>query len=1706
MERRGFKTKMNRSPVNFSEKNAHGDEPVTAPRVKQYGGVEPRDMYSLPSVSVRSTSALMTSVDSCNRSPQCRRPSLTPRHTCNAVFAGTQAHGERKDRRLMVLAPPKESDGPRCIRLAPNGTLGSVHFESTNATGNRDTAAGEEGLDESGAYSQSSDVPPLEEQLCLEDLQRLMLVFSSTPSLPPVNDDASFERMTDFRRCGAALPSQANSSCTNTETNVKEDQSQGEQAASVEENVGKAGSLVPKRSFIVERRNKPRGALTVNSRSGLKFVFENKEELQRVLTQAWDCSQNFDRTYSRALSEDEFSQAVRRLVPAAGDDEIMDLMKRVDYEAKGTISWDDFATFLVSQGRHHSNLSQGTFGEFSNVPDPESCFPSQQHVNGTCMEADGQRNILLTGGSEGTVRAWNLNTLASCGVVFSGDCWVVGVHWANHIQGIIIVTMDRRVMILDSKTLEVRRLFRGRPVVDTFEGYMYAHDSVETVRVGASVGSKSGKLGNRNGGPPGRPSQRKKDVDGSGKPKPAPGTGNMFGGTAKGSCVQCHVEECTFAGLVDAVTCSLYHRTASNEDMLLLATAGGEVRFYSIPRTTKRVVTPHVVLLLHEKRINKMSIFYNSNALLTASDDGYVKMTSFDTGGMLRTFPTSGPSPHAAVHDFDINPNLRMLVTVGPERHGIVWDLSLDVPMATLDSHNGPCRCCAMQLDQRQIVTVGADGVIFIFEAQGFRLIQIIGVDRLHPQRVVSDPLRKRIICLAAFPYSHGRNRNMALAYSSKYKGHMAPMVGVMYSAIHDLIITVDSEGLVMTWKRATGGSSFTFQIKEFSDSAVMNAARLTCFALDKLERRLLTGFNNGAAAVWNLMNGQTTNVITAAAEGTQPSTVAPGVTALGTLMREGLTFFIFAAGGCLYSTRESSTFTIASASKWEVPAHFGEVLHIMAVSPHCIVCGTSYGALFFYRVLAERQEGSVLWVMETVDMLARSTCNVSEARRGEQPSTATTSRIVKIFPLRTVGEHILMSVHADGTVALWHTLRRTMMGVVSLRSAFPVKGLEVGLTHAAADTGGQYFVFSDEQGNIHVCSILLRETRDDASMFETCVTLVHDDDKKPTVSWPGSPFCTDGVPPVFGPMDDVTCGGDDAANSSGEVKQQTGSLRPRSLDTEKTLYTFSRFRREYVFHCGFNAVTGLALVDDPKEITVRTCGQEPEEAAGQDVGEEDCSDIGGLHLGASTSSLCDVDSTQNLLLPSVDLSSTMMITVSSGVDNLTRVFMLDGLIVGECGMNTWVAGKESTYQFLSVKPSRRLPPHSCSADPINFLAEALSSDKAGASKQMRSNWNSRGGVPRSDCQTGQDNAASVICEAGLPTFQNIGVALVDSAGGERTPMVQLSSDPVEREPSVKPQQQSCQIQGEEPGSDKVQGAASPRALSTFMRPQRSREAMLKGLVKPKFINALRGIPVEEGGEELASFIISPVSRSGGKKQHRADQASEHSHTLYSRNGSAINQTPASVRHATELSVSEVQQSGAQDGRPVPSQPALAAGLPTPHQASRQLRTHSWAVQGRRCPTTSHDVDTTPALTKTHAGPHQSSGGGVNNVSLEGDTSPRGALHEHIDSRRRHLLSLGCKDPVVLAVPCTTNTNTKGESTAVSGSDRKRNTASGSTALLRRIQGNSILEARSRVAQITSRLLMAPVEEIVPPKGTRVKEQTTAWKNVVKNATSASQQ
>ena len=522
-------------------------------------------------------------------------------------------------------------------------------------------------------------------------------------------------------------------------------------------------------------------------------------------------------------------------------------------------------------------------------------------------------------------------------------------------------------------------------------------------------------------------------------------------GAGRGPYVVQRVDEGVLTSLVDAVTATVFEESAFQEDMLLLGTSNGDAFLFVLATqcdlAQRRVlVARHVFTRLHHGLITKLLFSHAFNALLSSGEDGRVRATSLVSGQSLRTFYAPElPEQHASVTDFALHAQLKMLLTIGPERRALVWEWNQPTPIAVLEPVNRPL-CCGAFLGE-QLLTVSRDRVLHVYDCKSFRLRQELSLGSAGSLSQFSnassspassytitqlyvDSARQRVLGFDRFPFALCVKRQVSSGCPVRYRGHHAPMFATLISRVFGQLITVGTDGVVMTWTPRTGANEFSFLLSNFSNESAIAGAPMApvAAAMDVLQRRLLTGFAGGVIVAWNVLNGQVERVLTAAPWSTTtravPSAAAaadavsirssniggggdggvremtPGspharagsvappapksdVTAVGSFLRYRSLSYLFAIGRVLYvdaatmsqaaasgglpASPQLGEYTTTYPSAWAPQPLYGEITQLLQLSPQHVGCGTTSGAVLVYNVLSDCQEGAPLWVEESM-------------------------------------------------------------------------------------------------------------------------------------------------------------------------------------------------------------------------------------------------------------------------------------------------------------------------------------------------------------------------------------------------------------------------------------------------------------------------------------------------------------------------------------------------------------------------------------------------------------------------------------------------------------------------------------------------------------------------------------------------------------------
>lgn len=1493
--------------------------------------------------------------------------------------------------------------------------------------------------------------------------------------------------------------------------------------------------------------------------------------------------------YNRKLTTEEFVIAVQDVIPTATRSSILELANKVDYEGVGVITWAELSTFLVSQTSHRTFLSKAR-AEFMHVPEPLNCFMDNMHQLVSCYCVDETRKLIVLGGQEGTVRAWTSTTLSYRGILFSTDSWITGVHFSTSARLLYVTTMDKEIFLLDGSNFEVLRVYRGRPVEDNTNSLVYAHDTTRNITVGG-VNLPSRKALARQLADAAKLNERRKQDFASGPETitsasacealnfdsmPLTGQGN-------GPYVERLMEECVLAGLVDPVTCSAYNYSSLDEEVILLATSRGDIYFYIIQaRSNKKVLLSHHILRVHSDRINKMVFFYAMNALVSCADDGKVVVTSMVNGHPIRTFQSFHQHHHVAVRDFCIHPYYRMIVTTGPERYGLVWEFSQENPVAVLEAHNSPCRCCTFSIRNSQVITVGVDGSIFVFDLNGFHRSQKIEPGFAYSPVLITCSSTGSMLCFRRYPYHLRIRRHKTSSCPEKYRGHSASMLTILYTKTFDQIVTVDTEFTVMTWARKSGTNVFTFLLNGYSDSSTLNSAHLTCAALDVSQRRLLTGYQSGVVVVWNIVNGQAINFITAGMEENQtPSTNRPNskrekrptssprddgagmngglrpVRTVGSLVRHGSTFFLFSINETLYIVRESSNYTVATASSWKVPQGYGEITSLVQVTPQVVTCGTSVGALFFFHVLSEKQDGTVHWLPEAAvlaNFLAESTVtapaisgrysakhtnsSISGLQQMLNPSTPKQSnnntktgnylsRVTQMTLLPSISSNILMTVHADSTVAFWHTYRHVFLGSLVLASAGADEGKDrSGNIIVSVNDAAGLLIFGDEGGSIHVCNFhmeaLCSEADEKAALALTNPMMFFKlkadtstfkvTELKATVTEHHSVGVTEEDVTMQEQSDIVTT----REQSSILRKQSTavpdGStlLSPTSpkepsgeetnrlsrLQQERSIHLLDKFERVNVFGTNIRSISSLIIANIPN-----------------------------AKRGDDTNSL----------------ASEEPIIICTGADSYARAFTLDGFPIGELGMDPWELGERETYRFLGEPYDESFKLNTSFTKEGGWFYDYLH-EMLQTARQMSSNGQRklRRSLQHSVTNIGPEvTARSFLSKTSLGR-ESRGESLSPSVGEGIAQEIEEhianwkqrnTNDPAAADTTtagVNPEQLPS-LPPIPPGFHHHPGKVMDTMIRRGLR-QRIlvEDEPFKGVLKRRFLRDIRPpnqvisddrcptppitmTPAEEGflgvienalaeDHELKISAVRSVDFPMGRSGYNSP---EHYHVMGSSpsphgdgEGTERSTTPTTILGGES---SNEPHTGVVDIPPVPTA-AIILDNEQPHAMAREERSSpSFHIAKEETATFQRVCRENRARRPKYvtegvsAEPPSSAG-----KSSDDDLDPNELIQSHLMARRQQILNSGCTDNSRRLI--------EHEMNALSGEKRGKENLGGLAMMSAHVdnivdhhkkeRGPAAMSgALSFIAEISSRMYVPPIQEIEAPVGSKSRDEVRAWRD-----------
>ena len=257
----------------------------------------------------------------------------------------------------------------------------------------------------------------------------------------------------------------------------------------------------------------------------------------------------------------------------------------------------------------------------------------------------------------------------------------------------------------------------------------------------------------------------------------------------------------------------------------------------------------------HDDWVTKVMYVPELNALVSSSMDSKIKIVDINqnAGNNVNSIfkVRQTVSLHSkGIYDFDWCNAHSLFVSAGVERDIMLWHGSTGHKIGSLVGHTASISNVVVDSNLHQVVSLSTDKTIKIWDLRTNRCVQTMEDENTYrPEDRISvmmhDPKRRQLVT--------GTTRLRSWKQVMKTKeseGHNSAVVGCLYNYEFDVAVSADENCEVCVWNVNTGQRD-----GRFTDAHPKS--RITAMTFDALERRLLTGANDGTIRMWNHNNGQ---------------------------------------------------------------------------------------------------------------------------------------------------------------------------------------------------------------------------------------------------------------------------------------------------------------------------------------------------------------------------------------------------------------------------------------------------------------------------------------------------------------------------------------------------------------------------------------------------------------------------------------------------------------------------------------------------------------------------------------------------------------------------------------------------------------------------------------------------------------------------------
>ena len=671
---------------------------------------------------------------------------------------------------------------------------------------------------------------------------------------------------------------------------------------------------------------------------------------------------------------------------------------RIDTNSDGSIDWDEFMNFIILENENMSHM-KAEHCEYVNpkISDPTA---SQKWSGHTDMITklliinppdNSEPFKYFSASNDGTVKIWNGPNMVPLTNINVSKNWVTSIAYLNDCERLAAGTTERSINFYDlNKSNETI----SNPVsrISDFKGVPLTMDYISRKGI-LVVGDDQGYL-------------------------------RLYNLAENwhicNSKLECHKNEL----LQDQIT-----EISKKKD--------------KTAKNLKTHFSEGVNLLennIHSSWITKVSYIPDIEGILTSSLDTKLKHFDIERKKIKNTFGHH----KKGVLSFVYCPELKLVASCGEERKISLWDpYSRKVAMTFLNGHNSAVIDLALNQDKNQLISLGTDKVVKVWDIRTFQCVQTIADQTTYrpENRLTGLYFNPKINSLVLT--SKKINIWPFKAAEELPTSHESTVTSILFNKNFSCIISGDEESNVHVWD--INENKLTFK---FMDAH--NSNRITCVSLDSSGRRLITGSHDGSIKMWNFNNGQCLREFNYEHEPKEVSKLAfignDSTTKVQQIVSVGW-------DKCLYIWPDENEPIVSFSKCLPTHGHVGHSDDILSLT-YCpreklIVTGGQIGQI-------------IAWHMETGFPKAY----LHEIDKSLLISAEGESKAVEDLLYSNL-VNLLISVSADNSIRLWD------MRDLALKEVFSLANNNEMITCACLSPNEKLLILGDEAGNVRVIDYL---------------------------------------------------------------------------------------------------------------------------------------------------------------------------------------------------------------------------------------------------------------------------------------------------------------------------------------------------------------------------------------------------------------------------------------------------------------------------------------------------------------------------------------------------------------------------------------------------------------------------------------------------------